>query len=332
VPLDLPKSQIHQDPPNVWLTSFWAWSPKTWGCVGFSDIGRQRTMLREMEEGALWVIYVTKNAPAPTPKELKGKIIGIYQLSLESGHSSTFIEPEQYSNFAGKWVHAIRATQAWTISEGDRFAIEDFASESYFNENGKNRGRSIGRYGRRLTQAESRKILNLKVKEAEVYQGHQVDDNSPEVRFKDVLTPSKPGPAFEGMALMDRTKNTKKELYILKLKGHIGSFLDANDKSLKGHNIIKVGLSYSPASRQCAFNKALPGNAYEWELLHSTLLDKDEIYSCHKVAVAGEQAMVDFLKVDGKSLGGEFFLASDCAIEQAWKIGREAALKKERSR
>ena len=78
--LGLPKEQILSDNPNVWITSFWGWSPDGWGCVSFSDKSRVPTVIKEMPEGGLWIIYVTKNAPKPTPNEQKGKLIGIYQL------------------------------------------------------------------------------------------------------------------------------------------------------------------------------------------------------------------------------------------------------------
>jgi hypothetical protein len=90
---------------------------------------------------------------------------------------------------------------------------------------------------------------------------------------------------------------------------------------------VKVGFSVSPLSRLEAHRKALPKGAFEWQLLHSTYSEGANPYPSSKHALAGEAAMKDCLNTPGKSLGGEFFLASKESIIQAWHSGKDAAEK-----
>ena len=119
---------------------------------------------------------------------------------------------------------------------------------------------------------------------------------------------------------------------MLELDGDVGAMLGMTTTSLAGRRLIKLGLSYSPHARQTAFNNALPEGAFKWKLIRSTLMDGDKMYSGHKVAVAGEQAMVKYFMQDGnnaESRSGEFFIASDADIEAAWQIGKRVAEQEE---
>ena len=109
--------------------------------------------------------------------------------------------------------------------------------------------------------------------------------------------------------------------------------LGMTSDEIAGRKLIKVGLSYSPETRQKAFNSALPKGPFNWTVLRSTLLDGHDLYSHHNVAVTGEQAMIKYLERSSNSAvskGHEFFLASEKDIAKAWLLGREEALKTEK--
>jgi hypothetical protein len=87
---------------------------------------------------------------------------------------------------------------------------------------------------------------------------------------------------------------------------------------------VKIGMSVSPATRLDAFNAALPAGAYAWILIRSNTMDNRPAYENSKLGLEGEKRMREVLSKEGVSLGGEFFLASDDAIERAWAEGQKA--------
>ncbi len=322
------QEQIDIDPTNVWLTSFWGWSPEAWGCVGFDEAGRLANVMRDAGPGSFWVCYVTKTAP-DAPEDMKGKVVGFYQLGNETGHSSQFIEPEVYERFPDRWNNAARAVGAWTIDKKDWQLIDDFAPESYFTPAGNDRGSTIGKSGRRLKKNEAEKLLDMRFKFVEPYSGSTPTNlNNEEAEKQKTRAPSRPGPAVDGLCLVDRSKNTAKSLYVLELMGGGEAFLGRN---LNGHKIIKIGLSHMPEIRCAAYNASLPTGRFRWKLVRSTAMDGDTRYKNHDIAVVGEQAMKDYFMLSSntaESLEREFFLADDTTIEEAWRIGRQAALRK----
>jgi len=325
------QEQIEIDPTNVWITSFWGWSPEAWGCVGFSKPGRLKTIMREAGPGSFWVTYVTESSP-DAQEDMKGKIVGFYQLGDETGHSSQFIEPEVYELFPDRWVHAVRAVGAWTIDRTDWQSVREFASDSYFAPNGKDRGRSIAQSGRRLKKFEAEKLLDMKFRYVEPYSGStSMIKNGRTPDQGKAHAPSRPGPAVDGLCLVDRSKNTAKNLYILELLGGSEEFLGRTPEDINGRKIIKVGLSHTPEVRCDAYNASLPDGRFRWELIRSTSRDGDDRYKNHDIAVEGEQAMKDYFMLPSntaQSLDREFFLAKQGTIDEAWNAGRRAAIRK----
>ena len=60
----------------------------------------------------------------------------------------------------------------------------------------------------------------------------------------------------------------------------------------------------------------------------TTKQDIGEVYANQDIALAGEDKMKTILDEYGTSLGGEFFLAHQDTIDEAWFAGRCAALRK----
>jgi hypothetical protein len=116
-----------------------------------------------------------------------------------------------------------------------------------------------------------------------------------------------------------------KHLYMLQLKGgDTDAFLG---EPADGRIIVKAGFSWNPETRRDDHNRALPQCAFRWEVMHSGPLSGLEPYPTSEHAKAGGRAMQSSLcrHPDGRSLGGEFFLAKPGLIERAWKAGNLAA-------
>lgn len=313
-----PLDAIRRDPPNVWLTSFYGFDPSSWGYLGFSTSGMRNGFIARSEPGVIVAVYGTGSAP---PDEL-GKVIGVLQCSHRVNNAKAFMSPtawaskEQSTDSAGKWDLGVKATRAWRVAPESRPPIAEFANETYTP----GRGQAIGSQGMPLTAAESRKLLDLDLQEVQVF-GELPIIEAAFGKGADVLSPSKPGPVSQSPFTV-REAEGPKSLYILVMDGDTCAFLG---RDVGGQKIIKVGVSKSPLGRCDDHNRALPRGAFSWRVFRSNEHVGAEPFPKSRAAIEGETEMKRVLVAHGQSLGGEFFLADEQAIEMAWDSGMNKA-------
>jgi hypothetical protein len=318
--LMFPMEAIKSKPPNVWLTSVYGFRPEEYGFLGFSDPTMRDSFVKRSKPGVLVVVY---GAPKASKVE-QGKIIGIQQCSHCIGPSQQFMSPaawtrkERDPDRAGRWDFAVKATRAWRVTPETWMPVSQFAPETYSS----GRGQVIGSRGMPLESREALRILKLDLQEVEVY-GETPMVASTAGNAKEILAPSKAGPVSQSSHVAHEAEGPK-HLYILKLHGDIDAFLG---ERANGHFIVKAGFSRSPQIRCIDFNRTLPRCAFRWDVFYSGALSGYEPHPTSEHAKAGERAMQTALctQPDGRSLGGEFFLATSDLIEQAWKAGNLAA-------
>jgi hypothetical protein len=313
-----PLTVIQSANPDVWLTSFYGFSPRNWGFLGFSEDRMRTYFLRRSRPGALVVVYAaSKGAP-----DERGQIIGIQQMGARLGEACDFMPEEAWREKQAnpdrrdKWNYAVQAVRGWRVTPETRMSVERFAPESYWPK----RSQFIGAWGVKLTPEEARHILHLDLVEVEVFGGHSAFDGLPGPA-REVLKPSRPGPVSQ-TAFWAREAEGPKHLYILRLDGDADKLLGY---SANGKTIVKVGFSHSPATRCEAHNKALPACAFKWHVERSTFVEDRAPYPSSDHALAGERVMKNLLEVEQTSLGGEFFLADEEAIARAWAAAKSAA-------
>lgn len=315
-----PMAAIRSDPSQVFLKSFYGFTPETWGFLGYTQPHMRDRFLRESKPGALVVICGTGKAHLP---EERLRVLGMQQQTHITGTKWDFLSPERHArervdaDRAGRWLHAVKAVRAWRIPTEDRPFVRDIFPVTH--NDGAN-GTAIGSYGLRLEPEEALAILDLDLLEVPVYGGPEVDVLVPGPAAK-ILSPSRPGPVSQ-FGHMVREAEGPKHLYILKLEGDERNLLGFDPE---GGWVIKVGFSCAPSVRCETHNRALPACAYEWRVLRSTHGERPAPFVSSGHALAGEQAMKDMLERDGRSLGGEFFLAEEAAVIRAWRAGNEAA-------
>jgi hypothetical protein len=110
---------------SVHITSFWGWTPDTWGTVGYSRQGRRDTVVENTTDPFIVVGYVTKQAKNADP-ELKGKITGFYLVSHIRGHRDDFTAPHHHTRDAPKWQHSLKAIRAFSFLPEYRMSIDNF--------------------------------------------------------------------------------------------------------------------------------------------------------------------------------------------------------------
>ncbi|WP_412546238.1 hypothetical protein [Maricaulis sp. MIT060901] len=317
------RERLESDNPRVWLTSFDGFTPETWGCVGFSKEGRLDTFLAESGPDPIMVVYGSKTRR--TPESMRGKVLGMYVLSDQRGEAEEFVDPvllrrarAEAENKDG-WAFSVRATRAWSIPIEQAPDISDFADQTWSPVLGK----SIGSQGVALKRAEVLKLLNLEMEERQVYRGPSIDP-LPIEPLSDYLRPTKAGPLPKRGWTVE-PPNGEKHLYVLKLAGDPGAFLNGRFRVRGDSAIYKVGMSRHPSKRQTDINRNYPAGVYRWDLLLSTHGEGFIARDAAMHTVVGEDAMKDFLELKAESLGGEFFLANEKLIREAWALGKKMA-------
>lgn len=314
-----PFAALDTDPPDVWLTSLYGFTPDTWGFLGWTDPRMRESFLRQSRPGALIVIYAASRAPEP----LRKRVIGIQQVSHRTGTKWEFLDPRRVEQEKAdpdrrdRWEHAVQVIRAWRIPEEDRPTIEEFAPQTYSH----GASQMIGSRGARLTHAEANGIRSLNLVPTRVFDRTDWGEALVPLPAVEALRPSRAGPVSQSSFVV-REAEGPKHLYILRLHGDADSFLGYE---AGGQMIVKVGFSASPTTRCEAFNKALPQGAFRWHVERSTYHEGLSHFPSSAHAIAGENAMKALLDRAGRSLGGEFFLASQTALEAAWSQGLQSA-------
>lgn len=306
---------------TVMLTSFWGWSPETWGTVGFTAEGRRDTIVAESTDPFIMVIYVTKTARGASA-DIKGMITGFYLVSHIAGHRNDFTDPSHFDREPEKWQHSLKAIRAFDFLPEYRLHIDDFDPSA------SDRARAIASSGEILPTNLIEKLKALPVMEVPVFDGYGQLDAGLQIHARPRHM-VRAGPANRsGYMVSGEPLDTEKELYALALEGDTDTFLG---EPAGGRRIFKIGLSISPQSRLAALQKALPNGTYRWTIHRSTRKDRHDPYPCFEAAEAGETAMKQMLAQqvlthNTKWLGGEFYAATDENLESAWEAGRKHAL------
>lgn len=315
-----PVAAIRSDPPQVFLKSFHGFTPETWGFLGYSDEFKRDRFIEMSKPGALVVICGTSKAPIPGERL---RVLGMQQQSHIHGTKWDYLAPERHAEEraddyrADRWYYALKATRAWRIPQEQRLFVRDIFPVTH---KGGDNGTAIGSYGMRLAPNEARALLDLTLVEAPVFGGAHIDALLPGPAAE-LLKPSRPGPVSQSSYTVSEAEG-EKHLYVLRMVGDMKALLGSDPGASR---VFKVGFSVSPETRCKAHNKALPACAFEWVIEHSTFNQGCAPFPSSKHALAGEQAMKDLLEKSGKSLGGEFFLASETSINDAWNLGVQTA-------
>jgi hypothetical protein len=313
-PASLTPQQILDGRYSVMLTSFWGWTPETWGKVGFTVAGRRETIVSESSDPLVMFVYVTKSAKGAAD-EIKGQLVGFYLLSHRQGHRNEFTDARHHGLEPKRWTHALQAVRAFSIPKEYWLSIDEF------DKSVNDRAQAVGMWAEDVVTDRLERLRRLPFVETPVFGGGPVADGR-------IHAPPSPTGRVRG-GTVNRTgywvdgepADAEKELYVLKLAGDVSAFI--GDAAV-GLDIYKIGLSTAPSVRRDAFNKSLPGERFRWNLHKSTRMDGDAPYAGFETALAGEDAMKDSL-AGAQWLGGEFYAAAPEDIEAAWQAGRDGA-------
>lgn len=312
------------DERDVWLTSFWGYDPKNWGCIGFADSNRREKFISQTTSGALVCIYVTK---AEGGIELGGRVAGVLEVSHSRGDLTEFISGTEQQKRASnlytrnKWSFALKVTRAWEIVEEEKPLVEGIFPTTYKSSN----AQYIGSNGVPIDDTEVSTLKKLTVREVQVYKGGRVSDSSVQT-FENALKPSS--------AIMPATEpyfvgeiDGPKYIYILRLTGELSDWFSDSSMDLEDKELIKVGFSKSPRDRCRQIQSSYPKGQFTWEVLFPNPIPDVPPYANAITAIKGEDAMKAKLETlsEACSLGGEFYLIDKYSTRTVWNNGKAKA-------
>ena len=314
-----PAPDCWTDATSVLLTSFWGWTPDTWGKIGWTGPqGRTRraNLLRELSDPFIAVCYVTSNK-AWIERGMKGRIAGFYLVTHETGDRDEFTHPVHHGTEPGKWRHSLRAARAFSYVPEYCLAIRDFDPSVL------TRALTVSSMGEIVTdRVRIERLRTTPWIEVPVYDPASSRSGATEAWEPwQGMVPAGPASAW-GYTLPEGSLHLPRELYALRLDGDAALFLG---RPAEGRHIYKIGLSASPELRRQTLQKYLPRGAFQWVLDRSTRRDGETPYAGFEEARAGEDAMKWHLAREAEWLGGEFYLAPPKVMDGAWALGRDAA-------
>jgi len=301
--------------PNVWAKGYWGFTPDNWGCVVVTQPGALTTFVQNAQQGDLVLIYATGSREVS--EEIKSRALGFYQVDLEERATRDCISDERWQwklrERPDGWNFAVPSINAWKITQPTGLPfIADVALET------KNNSTHIKMATRpvKLTPKDQQRALGLLVESTPVFgQPYDPSSNIDDDSFSSPhLTPSRGVPPYSGPRGWTEA-SSQKQLYQLKLNCDPAMLLGWSKSTIHGRDIWKVGYSSNPMSRCQHFNNHLPfSNKLRW-----VLEETSEIYQQAQPAFDAECYLKNKLEKTAKSLGREFYLASEAQMKQVWQ-------------
>jgi hypothetical protein len=300
------------DDTSVLFTSFWGWTPETWGTVGWSgERGKTRrtNLLKGLTDPFITVCYVTSNKTYIDPK-LKGMIAGFMLVPHQTGDRDEFTHPIHHARDPDRWRHSLRAARAFSYLPEYRLRAQDVFPEL------SRTARHVSAMGEVIADIATINLLRQTPwVEVPVYSTSAmgVSDASEEGATGGAV---RAGPDNEGgYSVPTRFGKLPRDLYVLKLEGNTDAYLG---RSAEGRAIYKIGLSASPDMRRQSFQKSMPRGAFQWATVRTSSGSGFSAFYSFDAAVAGENTIKQKLAKCAEWLGGEFYLAKEDDIEIAW--------------
>lgn len=294
--------------PDIWLRAFYGFDPANDGAIGWTKEPERNYILQAATPGDLFLIYGAESDE--TQSTNRRQVLGLLQIDLEPIDAVTRQSEDRQkltaeNGWEDKWIHAVPVRRAWRIDR--RIEVRHVAPVTYIPE----MARVMGRERARLTKGEVEQVLQLPVTEMSVWGEPPLPEpGPPSITLGDALAPSRgitPSfGAFEG----NRSDGAHK-LYMLKFEGDTAALLGRHPRELVRKALVKVGYSNDPARRCSEVNAGIPPAAsHRW-----TLWVQSADYPNGETAIAAEDTLKSEFDRSFESLGGEFFLGDEIALQ-----------------
>lgn len=300
---------LPENVPNIWLRSFYGFSPEEDGYIGWSQEAGRDHMLGKIQSGDLIMVYGASTTD--TKKSDRLRVLGFLQVDAEpirdvDKASETGMRRKIENGWRDKWTYGLPVRRAWVAAE--TVLLERIATETYRP----NAGQAIAAWSPSLTREETARALRIKVSETNVFGEPPIaEDALTREPLANAFKPSRAFPGSFGTQVVERVDGPTK-LYVFRFKGDAAALLGLPATKLGKRILVKIGVSNDPSRRLEEMNAGFPPAAVgRWG--HGNV---SEPYPDRVAAEIAEQAFKDQAASRNlDSQGGEFFLGEPLDIE-----------------
>lgn len=290
-----PRAGSPNQPPRIWVTGMWGYSPDVHGYVGFTNPGPRDRYLRECQPGDLMMI-IGQNGETADPRDV-GRLLGLVELEPRAVQERECMSDEAYAEKlrvfgADRWRNALPVKKAWKITR------EVIASQIATTTCSARNARAIGASCLLLTDEEVDRVLDLPSTPWRVWgqPDWAGDVGNAETHLKTAISRG-PRPSF-GKFEQNR-EDGETTLYAMRLIGPVAQAMPS--RPWVGQALVKVGRSNDVKRRceelNCGFP---PGLELRWEVAYA------QRFACADDAHDAEQRLLKMLEDKRMTIGREF--------------------------
>ncbi|MEA2885921.1 MAG: hypothetical protein QOD11_281 [Bradyrhizobium sp.] len=294
---------------RVWLRAFWGFSPEDEGYLGFTKEGNRTRFLREYRDGDLVLIYGAdeKHTRPDQRRQLLG-FLEIEPVPITNAERSSEVDRRwrEENGFLDRWTFALPVKRAWRINR--RIEAYHFAPKTFEV----HQPMLIASRGELLTPAETEAVLTLPVSPTNVFGETPLLPKQVqlETTLQRLFEPSRGVTPSFGLRNFT-VEDSQTSLYALGLEGDVAAFLGRERYEVVRKAVVKIGIAKDPQTRCDIHNTHLPpACAFRW-----TVMLKSRPFSGAAKAKEAEDQLKAILKDRFDSLGGEFFLVDENALQ-----------------
>lgn len=301
-------TELPNNVPNIWLRSFYGFSPEEDGYIGWTkEVGRDH-MLKKVQSGDLIMVYGAGSSE--TQKSQRLRILGFLEVDAipirdVDKASETGMLRKSKNGWEDKWTYGLPVRRAWRVDE--TILLQRIAPKTYRPE----AGQAIAAWSPALEPDEVENALKIKVSETTVFGEPALPAES--LKNETLVTAFRPSKAFPG-GFGERTSeyvDGPTKLYLARFNGDGAALLGRDENQFKKHTLIKVGVSIDLKRREFELNQGFPPAAVgKWSMLLQS-----EDYADRKSAEIAEKTFKDEGEKKFESLGGEFFVGDSMEIQ-----------------
>lgn len=152
--------------PNIWLRSFFGFSPEEDGYIGWTKEANRKHVIDKIAPGDLMMIYGAGSGSTASSDILR--VLGFLQVDPTpirdiDKASPRGLERKRQNGWRDKWTFALPVRRAWRVTQTAR--LDQVASETYQPE----KGRAIAAWSPQVSEADKQRALDLRVTEVPVF-------------------------------------------------------------------------------------------------------------------------------------------------------------------
>ena len=298
--------------PAMFLRSFFGFSPEEDGYIGWTRSEHRAHVIEKLKDGDLFLIYGA--GTGETPKAQQRQVLGVLQVDVEPIRDVDKASKEGMARKAShgwtdKWSYALPVRRAWRSAKA--IPIDYVARETY----NPSAGQAIATWSPELTDADVERVMKLEMVEVPVFGEPPLPEGYGRGPLIDSFRPS-PGvtPSF-GEVTSTRIDGEHR-LYVMKFDGDVAALLGRPAYSIGKKHLVKVGFSNDIERRCGELNAGLPpAGKFAWRrwLMSGPIPSGEE-------AKLREDALKAALDTRTESLGGEFFLGDEIAVQAEFAV------------